>query len=122
MPNVIRTALSGVPVAAAFAAYTFGTAAQPAPPAIDAATRQVIDGAIDHLQCGDMFEDGADGAGDQSLYRHKFGRIAPDIAVDSAEALREAHLDALEKIRATATEPGHRNALDLAIAALEGKT
>lgn len=48
--------------------------------------------------------------------------IAPDIAVDPAEALRAAHLDALEKIRPTATDPGHRNELDRAIAALEGKT
>ena len=47
--------------------------------------------------------------------------IAPDIAVDPAEALRAAHLDALKKIRPTATDPGHRNELDRAIAALEGK-
>ena len=118
----MRSALSGLPVAAAFAACTFGTPAQPTPPAIDAATQQVIDGAIEHLQCGGIFADVADGTDDQSLYRHKLGRIAPDIAVDSAEALREAQLDALEKIRATATHRGHRNELDLAIAALAGKT
>lgn len=44
--------------------------------------------------------------------------IAPDIAVDPADALRAAHLDALRKIRATATDPAHRNELDRAIAAL----
>jgi len=44
--------------------------------------------------------------------------IAPDIAVDPAEALRAAHLDALNKIRATATDPEHRNELDRAIAAI----
>jgi C-terminal processing protease CtpA/Prc len=44
--------------------------------------------------------------------------IAPDIAVDPADALRTAHLDALKKIRATATDPEHRNELDRAIAAV----
>jgi C-terminal processing protease CtpA/Prc len=44
--------------------------------------------------------------------------ITPDIAVDRADALRAAHLDALTKIRATATDPQHRNDLDRAIAAL----
>lgn len=44
--------------------------------------------------------------------------IAPDIAVDSTDALRAAHLDALTKIRATATDPQHRSELDRAIAAL----
>jgi C-terminal processing protease CtpA/Prc len=44
--------------------------------------------------------------------------IEPDIAVDPAEALRAAHLDALKKILQTATDPGHRNELDRAIAAL----
>jgi C-terminal processing protease CtpA/Prc len=44
--------------------------------------------------------------------------IAPDIAVDPADALRAAHLDALRKIRATATDPEHRNELDRAIAAI----
>ena len=48
--------------------------------------------------------------------------IAPDIAVDPAEALRAAHLDALKKIRPTATDPAHRAELDRAIAALDGKT
>lgn len=48
--------------------------------------------------------------------------IAPDIRVDPAEALGAAHLNALKKIRATATDPGHRNELDRAIATLEGKT
>ena len=44
--------------------------------------------------------------------------IAPDIAVDPADALRVAHLDALRKIRATATDPEHRHELDRAIAAV----
>ena len=44
--------------------------------------------------------------------------IAPDIAVDPADALRAAHLDALKKIRATATDAEHRNELDRAIAAI----
>ena len=44
--------------------------------------------------------------------------IAPDIAVDPEDALRAAHLDALTKIRAAATDPEHRNELDRAIAAL----
>ena len=44
--------------------------------------------------------------------------IAPDIAVDPADALRAAHLDALKKIRATASDPEHRNELDRAIAGL----
>jgi C-terminal processing protease CtpA/Prc len=48
--------------------------------------------------------------------------ITPDIAVNPEEALRAAHLDALKKIRPTANDPGHRNELDRAIAALEGKT
>ena len=48
--------------------------------------------------------------------------VAPDIAMDAAEALRAAHLDALKKIRPTATDPGHRDELDRAIAALGGKT
>lgn len=47
--------------------------------------------------------------------------IAPDIAVDPAEALPAAHLDALKKIRATATDPAHRAELDRAIAAAGGK-
>jgi retinol-binding protein 3 len=46
--------------------------------------------------------------------------IAPDIAVDPAEALQAAHLDALRKIRAAATAPDHRAELDRAIAALGG--
>ncbi len=44
--------------------------------------------------------------------------IAPDIAVDPGDALRAAHLDALKKIRATATDPEHRSELDRAIASL----
>jgi C-terminal processing protease CtpA/Prc len=44
--------------------------------------------------------------------------IAPDIAVDPTDALRSAHLDALKKLRAAATDPEHRNELDRAIAAI----
>jgi C-terminal processing protease CtpA/Prc len=44
--------------------------------------------------------------------------IAPDIAVDPGDALRAAHLEALRKIRATATDPEHRHELDRAIAAV----
>jgi retinol-binding protein 3 len=44
--------------------------------------------------------------------------IAPDIAADPAEALSVAHLDALKKIRASATDPLHRSELDRAIAAI----
>ena len=47
--------------------------------------------------------------------------IAPDIAVDPAEALPAAHLDALKKIRAAATDPLHQSELDRAIAAVAGK-
>jgi C-terminal processing protease CtpA/Prc len=47
--------------------------------------------------------------------------IAPDIAVNPADALRAAHLDALKKIRSSATDPGHRTELDRAIAAVDGK-
>lgn len=47
--------------------------------------------------------------------------ITPDIAVDPAEALPAAHLDALRKVRATATDAAHRADLDRAIAALGGK-
>ena len=58
MPNAIRTVLSALLSAAVFAACTSGTAAQQAPPAIDAATRQqVLDGAIEHMQRGYIFED-----------------------------------------------------------------
>ncbi len=44
--------------------------------------------------------------------------IAPDIAVDPLEALQAAHLDALKKLRAAATDPTHRNELDRVIAAI----
>lgn len=44
--------------------------------------------------------------------------ITPDIAVDPVEALHAAHLDALNKLRAAATDPEHRNELDRAIAAI----
>jgi C-terminal processing protease CtpA/Prc len=44
--------------------------------------------------------------------------IAPDIAVDPLEALPAAHVDALKKLRAAATDPEHRNELDRAIAAI----
>jgi C-terminal processing protease CtpA/Prc len=48
--------------------------------------------------------------------------IAPDIAADPADALRAAHVDALKKIRSTATDTGHRDEIDRAITALGGKT
>jgi hypothetical protein len=58
MPNVVRTVLSGFLCAAIFVASPTGNAAQQAPPALDAATRQqVIDGAIEHTQRGYIFED-----------------------------------------------------------------
>jgi C-terminal processing protease CtpA/Prc len=44
--------------------------------------------------------------------------IAPDIAVDPLEALPAAHIDALKKLRASATDPTHRSELDRAIAAI----
>jgi C-terminal processing protease CtpA/Prc len=44
--------------------------------------------------------------------------IAPDIAVDPSEALPAAHLDALKKVRAAATDPAHRADLDRAMAAI----
>jgi C-terminal processing protease CtpA/Prc len=44
--------------------------------------------------------------------------IAPDIAVDPLEALPAAHIDALKKLRAAATDPIHRSELDRAIAAI----
>lgn len=45
--------------------------------------------------------------------------IAPDIAVAAAQALATAHLDALKKVRGSATDPRHRAQLDSAIVALE---
>jgi retinol-binding protein 3 len=48
--------------------------------------------------------------------------IAPDIAVDPAKALPAAHLDALKKLRSTATDPAHRSELDRAIQAIGGET
>lgn len=102
MPNVLRTALSGVPVAAAFAACTFGTAARPAPLATHAATQLIRDAA-------------AAGAGGQYLYEHKLGRIAPDLAVDSADALREADLDALEQLRGAIDAATRQQVIDGAI-------
>ena len=45
--------------------------------------------------------------------------IEPDIKVPSAEALRAAHLAALEKIKETATDVRHREELDRAIAVLK---
>jgi C-terminal processing protease CtpA/Prc len=47
--------------------------------------------------------------------------IEPDIAVDAARALEAAHLDALKKLLATATDARHRTQLEEAIAALSGK-
>jgi len=45
--------------------------------------------------------------------------IAPDIAVDSAGALRAAHLAALERVRASATDARHRAQIEEAIKALK---
>jgi hypothetical protein len=45
--------------------------------------------------------------------------IEPDIKVESATALRSAHLDALKRIRESATDSRHREQLDRAIATLE---
>jgi hypothetical protein len=45
--------------------------------------------------------------------------IAPDIAVDSDLALRTAHLAALEKVRASATDARHRAQIEEAIKALK---
>jgi hypothetical protein len=41
--------------------------------------------------------------------------------VDPTEALAAAHLDALKKVRAAATDPAHRAELDRAITALGGQ-
>ena len=48
--------------------------------------------------------------------------IEPDISVPAAEALRAAHLDALRRVRAAATDSRHREQLDAAIATLEKTT
>ena len=45
--------------------------------------------------------------------------IDPHIKVESARALNAAHLDALKKIKESATDPRHKEQLDRAIAALE---
>jgi retinol-binding protein 3 len=45
--------------------------------------------------------------------------IEPHIKVEAAKALQAAHLDALKKIRESATDARHREQLDAAIAALE---
>jgi hypothetical protein len=45
--------------------------------------------------------------------------IEPHIAVETAQALRSAHLDALQKLRGAATDARHREQLDAAIAALQ---
>jgi hypothetical protein len=45
--------------------------------------------------------------------------IEPHIKVEAAKALPAAHLDALEKVRQTATDARHREQLDAAIAALK---
>jgi retinol-binding protein 3 len=46
--------------------------------------------------------------------------IEPHIKVPAEEALTAAHLDALKKVRASATDQRHRDQLDAAIAALAG--
>jgi retinol-binding protein 3 len=45
--------------------------------------------------------------------------VEPDIRVDAAEALTAAHRAALEAVRETATDPGHRADVDRALAALK---
>jgi retinol-binding protein 3 len=45
--------------------------------------------------------------------------IEPDIKVASADALKTAHLDALQKLRTTATDSRHQQELDRAIATLK---
>ena len=45
--------------------------------------------------------------------------IEPDIKTASGQALQAAHLDALKKILATATDPRHREQLESAIAAVQ---
>jgi C-terminal processing protease CtpA/Prc len=45
--------------------------------------------------------------------------IEPDIKVPADDALKAAHLDALKKIRASATDPRHQKDLDAAIEALQ---
>jgi retinol-binding protein 3 len=45
--------------------------------------------------------------------------IEPDIKVEAALALQTAHLEALKKVRETATDARHREQLDRAIAALQ---
>lgn len=47
--------------------------------------------------------------------------IEPHIKTETAQALDAAHLDALKKIRAGATDPRHQQQLDTAITALEQK-
>ena len=47
--------------------------------------------------------------------------IEPDIKASAADALGAAHLDALKKIRAGATDPRHQQQLDAAISSLSGK-
>ena len=48
--------------------------------------------------------------------------IEPDVKVASADALKAAHLDALRKLRATATDPRHQQELDRVIATLKDVT
>ncbi|MDQ3170520.1 MAG: S41 family peptidase [Acidobacteriota bacterium] len=47
--------------------------------------------------------------------------VEPDLKVEDSEALHAAHLDALKKIRASASDARHRAQLDAAIATLEGR-
>jgi hypothetical protein len=44
------------------------------------------------------------------------------MSVEAAKALQAAHLDALKKIRESATDTRHREQLDAAIAALQKPT
>lgn len=46
--------------------------------------------------------------------------IEPDIKVPAADALQAAHVDALQKLRTTASDPRHQEELDRAIASMTG--
>jgi hypothetical protein len=48
--------------------------------------------------------------------------IEPHIKAEAAQALDAAHMDALKKIRADATDPRHQQQLDAAIAALQKRS
>src|SRR5687768_7688956 len=93
-----RTRCSGILVAAVLAVCTPGTAAQQAPAALDAATRQqVIDGATDHMQRAYIFEDAAVKMG-QALRAHaKAGVYDKVTAGGDFAALLTKHLQDVSK-------------------------